>query len=403
MFPNKLFLFLIIPMLFFGGHLWSQDRGEVGTYKDKFIWTGTGKAFVPNYMMIDVLGKGLHEISETDMDFFVAEFMEGHGFNGVHVPVFGRWFHIEDNRVTAADSVPDARTFEKLEMIIRKVYQAGGSTYLWMWGDAERGWTSKSSRDGIMGLQERQLLDQIAEKLGPVKGWMLGYGFDLWEWVSEEELKTWRDYLWSKPDWNHLLAARASKNKLDQIYEGLDFSDYEYHKPWYDDLVAMKQARPQKPSFSGDRYRVRNNPPSKWPEKDYNEEETRRGLWQHTMAGGIGAIWGNLDGDGRYGNKEQIKCFFVFWADKNRFRSDMEVDNSLSDGFGLRSGNELLVYYKEETRKIKYNLVGGPKKVVAVDARKSYEEIELGIKENGDHVFSAPYTSDWVLAVEDEN
>jgi hypothetical protein len=57
MFPNKLFLFLIIPMLFSGGHLWAQDRGEVGTEKDKFIWTGTGKAFVPNYMMIDVLGR----------------------------------------------------------------------------------------------------------------------------------------------------------------------------------------------------------------------------------------------------------------------------------------------------------------------------------------------------------
>jgi hypothetical protein len=81
----------------------------------------------------------------------------------------------------------------------------------------------------------------------------------------------------------------------------------------------------------------------------------------------------------------------------------MKVDNSLSDGFGLRSGDKLLVYYKEDTGNIKYKLVGGPKKVVAVDARKSYEEIELGIKENGDHVFSAPYTSDWVLAVEDEN
>jgi len=28
-----------------------NERSEVGTYKNKFIWTGTGQAFVPNYIL----------------------------------------------------------------------------------------------------------------------------------------------------------------------------------------------------------------------------------------------------------------------------------------------------------------------------------------------------------------
>jgi hypothetical protein len=228
----------------------------------------------------------------------------------------------------------------------------------------------------------------------------MGYGFDLWEWVSGEELKKWHDYMWSKPGWNKLLGARADKNKLNQIYEGLDFSDYEWHKPWYDELVAMIDARPNKPSLSGDRYRIRNNPPSRWPEKDYNEEETRRGLWHHIMAGGVGAIWGNMDGTGVYSNKDQLKCFSVFWNDRDRFKKDMEPDNSQTDGYCLRDGDKYYVFYKEDTDKLMYGFDGRSKKVVAVDTKKPYQEIDLGRMKQGDHVFNAPYVSDWAIAVE---
>ena len=399
------------------------DRGEVGVYGNKFIWTGTGEAFVPNFIMIDALTRNLNPgefekfgemgftfqtgnysdmrfITEENLGKFIDEFMHGHGFNGVHVPVFGQWFHIGENLVTENDSLPDPRTFDKLEMIIRKVYEAGGSTYLWVWGDHDRRWTPVSTKDGIMGRQEKAVMDMIAERLGHLNGWFMGYGFDLWEWVGEEDLRKWHDYMWSKPGWNNMLGGRASKNELDQIYEGLDFSDYEYHKPWYDELVKMINARPEKPSFSGDRYRIRRNPPSRWPEKDYDEEETRRGLWHHTMAGGIGAIWGNMDSPGTYENKDEIKCFSVFWNDNKRFRRDMVIDNSRTDGFCLREGDQYYVFYKEETDHLRYGFDGGGKKVVAVDTRKVYEEIDLGRMDAGDHVFNAPYSSDWAIAVE---
>lgn len=401
----------------------ATERGNVGTFKNKFIWTGTDEAFVPNLMMLDVLTRNirpgdspmgkeldfsfqtgnysdLRYITAENLDDFIDEFMHGHGFNGVHVPVYGQWFHIGDNKVTIQDSIPDSKTFEKLALIINKVYEAGGCTYIWIWGDHSRGWTSKSLKDGIMGRQEKRLMDAIAKELGPLKGWFMGYGFDLWEWVKEEDLKRWHDYMWAKPGWTHMLGARASKNELSQLYEGLDFSDYEYHKPWYDELVKMINARPHKPSLSGDRYRIRRNPPSNWPEKDFNEEETRRGMWHHIMAGGVGAIWGNLDAPGTYNNKEELKCYSVFWNDKHRFKNDMVIDNTNTDGWCLREKDNLYVFYKENTSDLRYGFSGKAKEVIAVDTKKSYKEIDLGRKKSGSYVFNAPYTSDWAISVE---
>ncbi|HPE74669.1 MAG TPA: DUF4038 domain-containing protein [Draconibacterium sp.] len=413
---NYLVLYSIEPVKSAG-----SERGEIGIYKNKFIWTQTNQAFVPNLIMLDALtsnaitGESTHNadlnfsfqtgnkndlsvVTEENLALFIDEFMLRHGFNGVHVPVFGQWFHIGDNKVTKNDSVPDPRTFEKLAMIINKVYEAGGVTYLWVWGDHQRQWTSKSSKDGIMGLQEKKVMDMIAEKLGPLNGWFMGYGFDLFEWVSEKDLKNWHDYMNSKPGWNKLMGARSATNQFTQFYEGLDFYDYEFHKPWYETLVKMINTRPQKPSLSGDRYRIRRHPPSKWPEKDYNEEETRRGLWHHTMAGGIGAIWGNLDSSGVYSNREELKCFSVFWNDNNRFKKDMIPDNALTNGYCLREHDNHYVFYMEDTDEVTYSFSGKPKHVFAVDTRKRYSEIKIGKLKTGQHSFKAPYKSDWALA-----
>lgn len=249
-----------------------------------------------------------------------------------------------------------------------------------------------------MGRQEQKLLDEIHRQLGPLKGWTMGYGFDLWEWVNEEQLKSWHDYLWQKPGWNHLLGARASKNKLDQIYAGLDYAGYEYHKPWFNDLVEMINKRPDKPSFSEDRYRIRT--PGKYPQKDYSPEETRRGLWHHTMAGGVAAIWGNLDGTGEYPSKDALKCFSIFWNKHKRFTKNMTPDNFITDGYCLSEKDQRYVFYRENTAIIRYRIAGKTKKAIAVDTRKKYREINLGRKNAGVYEFKAPYVSDWALAVE---
>lgn len=400
---KRIFLISILPiLLFITGFFvfYSKDKGEVGAYKNKFIWTGTGQAFVPNFIMIDVLSSNLNEFTEEKIDKFIDEFIHGHGFTGVHVGVAGQWFHIGDFKITKNDTQLDMRTFEKLGMIINKVYEAGGSTHIWLWGDDQRDQTPKSTKDGVMGPQDKLVLDMIAEKLGPLKGWTASYGFDLFEWTDEQQLSQWHDYMWSKPNWAHLIGARSNKNELNQISEKMDYSSYEYHKPRYGDLVTMINKRPSKPSFSEDRYRIRNNPPSKWPEKDYNEEETRRGLWHHTMAGGVAAIWGNLDGDRIYANKEALKCFSIFWNDKNRFKKDMVIDNGLTNGYCLRDSDKYYVFYKEDTDNVAYNFDGRAKKVIAVDTKKGYKEIVLGTKKPGKSIFNAPYVSDWAISVE---
>lgn len=375
-----------------------KDRGKVGTDGNKFIWTGTQQAFIPNYAMIDMLTSDLSKINKNNLDWFIDEFINAHGFTGVHIPVYGQWFHIGEKKVTGEDSIPDPRTFEKLKMIITEVYDAGGCTHLWVWGDHSREQTSKSTADGIMGRQEKMLMDKIAEKLGPLNGWTMGYGFDLWEWVSEEQLDAWHDYMWSKKGWNHLMGARSQKNELKQISEKMDYSSYEYHKPWYDDLIVMINTCPGKPSFSEDRYRIRH--PSKYPEKDYSEEETRRGLWHHAMAGGVAAIWGNLEEDGVYSNKEQLKCFSEFWNDHGRLQTDMGPDNSLSNGYCLKVGDRIFVYYIEDSDELEYSFSGKDKDVIAIDTKSEYREIPLGRKPAGTYVFEALYESDWAVVVE---
>ncbi len=59
-----------------------------------------------------------------------------------------------------------------------------------------------------------------------------------------------------------------------------------------------------------------------------------------------------------------------------------------------------MVHYKEDTDNIEFRFAGKPKKVIAVDTRKSYREIELGVKNHGKHTFEAPYVSDWAIAAE---
>jgi hypothetical protein len=377
----------------------STERGEVGTYHDKFIWTGSQQAFVPNYLMIDMLDKDLSKITEDNLAAFIDEFLVGHGFNGLHIPVLGQWFHIGDPRVTENDTLPDQKTLDKLSMIIQMVYEAGGCAHLWMWGDDQRSQTSKSTRGGIMGAEERLLLDKIHEELNPLLGWTMGYGFDLFEWVSESQLDAWHDYLWSKPGWNHLLGARSWKNTIDQMSEKMDYSSYEYHKPWYDTLVIMREARPRKPSFSEDRYRKRT--PTNWPMKDYSFEEMRRGLWHHTMAGGVAAIWGNLDGDGIFPNKEAIHCFFTFWDDHKRFHRDLVVTSAGGDGMILSAGSKIQVVYKENAVEVRFNVERPASRTAkAVDTRKSYKEIRLPEIQKGENLFNAPYESDWAIVIE---
>lgn len=379
--------------------------GFVVAYGDKWGLSGTGEAFVPQYVMYKRPSLFHNKPELIDQD--IEEFMVRHGFSGFHVPnVAGEWFDIEssDRRVLANMKDPDPRTFEALELLINKVYAAGGVVHIWAWGDRRRIQTPHDLNGGINGVIDQRLQRYIAARLGPLPGWTMGYGFDLWEWVRGNQLSQWHSYMQNHLGWPHLLGARASTNELNQLSETLDYSGYEQHRPKYNTYVKTISERPNKPSFSEDRFRHCTSPSI----KNYDMDMTRRGLYHSAMAGGVANIWGNLCGSSSetgslpYANPEWIKTYATFFA--NRFSKDLQRCNDLTNGICLRRpGNSHYIFYREDTDTIRMNLnaLVGAQSAVAVDAKKAYVEIPLDDFKSGDQTWTAPYISDWVIAIGD--
>jgi hypothetical protein len=393
------------------GKVWIEPNpdvaGFVTHYGNKWVWSGLDRAFVPQFVMI---GNPLtYYNNSVEIAYNIDTYILGHGFNGVHTAVFCRWFDIEQQqcgRINVADPNPDLRTFEALESLIREVHAAGGVVHIWMWGDDSR--SENPKRWGLNGAADKRLQRYIAARLGPLPGWTMGYGYDLWEWVREKQVAEWHDYMHEQMGWMHYLGARASKNQLDQLSEGLDYSSYEQHRPDYDLYVRTIEARPDRPAFSEDRFRIRQPAQN----KDYTMEMTRRGLWHSTMAGGVANIWGNLidesnttrtlEASAPYPNSEMIKTYALFFEE--RFWSDMVRCNQLTDGVCLmRPTKSNYIFYVEDAESITIDLSGmrGRQSAVAVDTLLPYEEIELGAFLATQQTWVTPYLSDWAIAVGD--
>lgn len=382
--------------------------GSVTNFGNKWGRLGVNEAFVPQFLMYSSPHLFYNNPNQINAD--IQTFMVEHGFTGFHVPVFCRWFDIDQD--TCSDiSVPDPdrRTFEALDLLITKVHASGGVVHLWAWGDDSRRQNPNFLPDGINGTEDKRLQRYIAARLGPLPGWTMGYGFDLFEWITGSQLTAWHNYMQNHLGWKHYLGARSSKNQLNQLSEAMDYSSYEQHRPDYDKYVETIETRPQKPSFSEDRFRIRGR------DKDYTMEETRRGLWHSTMAGGVANIWGNLKGEGAgantgeatsapYPNPEWIKTNAEFF--KNRFTNDLLRCNALTDGVCLKRPDDThYVFYKESASSIRMNLSGmaGSQRAVVVDAKLPYAEIELGMLSPADQIWTAPYPSDWAISVGDLN
>jgi len=381
--------------------------GFMTSYGNKWGRLGVNEAFVPQLVMFTSPDE-YYQNPEL-IDQYIKIFFEEHGFNGFHTSVLCRWFDLQETRypqIKSSDPNPDPRTFEALELLIRKVHAAGGVVHLWAWGDEQRKMTP--IKWGINGQVDQRLQRYICARLGPLPGWSMGYGFDLQEWVKSDQLKQWHAYMHQHLGWFHFLGARAPE--MTQIYDGLDYSSYQQHRPTYDTYVrGIEQLHPGKPTFFEDRFRVRVNV---YPKKDYDLEMTRRGLWDSTMAGGAANIWGNIivpqdhslrskvkDTSHPYPNKEQLLTYAKFW--KNRFKKEMVRDNKITNGACLRLGQSFYVFYKENTSSLTMDLsnMEGTQQAIAVDAKKAYQEIPLGDFPPSVHAFKAPYESDWAVAV----
>jgi hypothetical protein len=383
--------------------------GFVAQAGDKWVLEGLG-AFVPQFLMWGEPNR--YEGDGAQVDAAIQEFLVEHGFTGFHTTVWCGWFGIEERACDqqGSDPVPDFRTFEALELLIIKTHAAGGVVHIWAWGDESRKWTPIEW--GINGTVDQRLQRYIAARLGPIPGWTMGYGFDLDEWVSESQLHAWNTFMQDHLGWHHYLGGRplgpnSGTNHSPWVSwnSAMEYSSYEHHQPRYDVYVAALQAVPGKPVLSEDRFRIR---PGSGDPKDYNEEDTRRGLWQSTMAGGVANIWGDLTDDEPagtrvsrpYANKGEIKTHFDFWQE--RFVSSLARDNALTDGVALRSENRGYIFYKENTASLQMDLSGmsGSRPAVAVDTKQApYQEIDLGVRSPTTHTVALPHVSDWAITV----
>jgi hypothetical protein len=384
-------------------------NGFMTNIGSKWAWEGTGMPFVPQYVMYKTPDAFAGDRQQVEKD--IDEFIRGHGFNGFHVPTIAMgWFDITlcskgYDALPPGDPNPDPRTFEALEMLISKTYLAGGAVHIWQWGDQMRKQTPR--RWGANEEVDRRLQRYIAARLGPLPGWSMGYGFDLFEWVEGEQLTLWHDYMQEHFGWHHYLGARSYHDSLVQISDDLDYSSYQQHRPGFHKYVETIAARPDRPSFSEDRFRIRRH--RRYWVKDYDTTRTRRGLWHSTLAGGVANIWGCLVNDSAsfyyslpYPNKQQIKTWSIFFHDAGRFLPGMHAAVAGTKTYALvDEGLEHYIFYTEEDSSMDIDLSRMPSRqaAVAVDTRRTYRELPLGMLEPGTREVRFPYLSDWAVAV----
>ena len=393
-----------------------SDRGELTHFGNKWGWAGTGEVFVPQLVMYATPPNFYGNPGKVDAD--VRLYLDTYGFNGFHVFVSCRWFDIGEpdcREAEGTDPELDPRTFEALEMLIRKTYAATGMVHLWMWGDEERGQTPSARDDweGLDGPVARKVEAAIAERLGPLPGWTLGYGFDLDEWVEASEIHAWRDRMHRLLPGFRFMGGRPQGPNNGRNHEryaawnrGLDYASYEHHKPSYAVYVDALESNPDKPVMSEDRFRVL---PSS-DRKHYSPREIRRGLYHSTFAGGVANIWGHLKdggshelGSAPFPNRGQIRTYFELV--RGRFLEPMKRCSAAKTNPSRRSlclgdAGEHYLFYRENTDRVDLDLKNAVSAlpVVAVDTTKPYEELELGNYAPGRHEWRAPHRSDWAIA-----
>lgn len=394
------------------------QRGDLTHFGNKWGWSGTGEVFVPQLVMYRTPPHFYGNPGRVDRD--IRLFLGEHGFDGFHVFLSCRWFDISESdcrNVRGSDPALDPRTFDALEMLIRKTYAAGGMVHLWAWGDEERGQTPSARPDwgGLDGPVARKVEREIARRLGPLPGWSMGYGFDLDEWVTADEIHAWRDRLQALLPRFHFLGGRPAgpnRGRNHRRYaawnRGLDYASYEHHQPSYAVYVAALAASPDRPVLSEDRFRVLSDGDS----KHYALDEVRRGLWRSLLAGGVGNIWGYLMGGGThelgsapFPNAAEIHTYAEFA--RGRFLRSMErCSPNAADPrettlcLGTPDASRQLLY-KEDAAVLELKLPEGAPRLpaFAVDTKRPYAELDAGPFGPSDRSWRAPYRSDWALAV----
>jgi len=328
------------------------------------------------------------------------------GMNAIFLQLNGQWFDYDSdlgrtNALGTNNPNPDVRTFRVLEQIIQDAHTKGIQTIIWAWGDEARSWAPSNLLGGQNGEPDRRLQNYIAARLGPVVGWSMGYGFDLFEWADEQELAVWADNIQSRMGWRHMLWGRErAGTSLNAVSNDLR-PDGDPRDEFYNIASTEIQNSGQRPVIFERRFAyMRDNV--------WNDETIRRAMWQFTIAGGASGWWGFYAGTdisvaGPFAAPESFRSHQKFWDD--RLLLDMNPHNELTGGelaFALATDNLTdIVVYQEDSSHVELNLAHlvVPITAIAVDTKKDYSEIPLGQLDNKNQVWTAPYESDWAIAL----
>lgn len=270
------------------------------------------------------------------MRAYIAEFNDGHGFNGGHISTIGRgWFEANSTgALRDAPAFPDVRTFAALEAATAEWSDRGGWLHLWMWGKGNNGDFAQLP-GGYSGAQSRRLNHYIAARLGPVPGWSMGIGWDVEFWVDEKKLKWWLDDLVPQlGGWHHWIGHRYSDsdigqghdpepaNKGEYLPRGIrwntlrpgseQYSGWEHWSTLTSDAAidAARAAFPDRPMMSEDRFRRRDGA---WRQKDMRSDGDILKEMPRWGSRGVAAIYGRIlekgtNGSEPWPNKASIKA-----------------------------------------------------------------------------------------------
>jgi hypothetical protein len=368
------------------GNQWARFQGNEGQIEP----------LIPQFAM------PFDEPSQTWTDQEINQklntFLDQHGFNGVFLFGSANWVdhNLEQVRFDqTSNRNPDPIAFENFERVINEVHDRGGLVHIWYAGDTARAQSPESAFGdaGAKTIEEQRLLRYIAARLGPLPGWIMGYGYDNPEHVTTSELQQWGAYLRDHLGWKHYLGARDQGENI--VYQFWPEADFYSRGDWfngvsYEDIVAVLNSNPNVPHSFDERW---------WPSR-LNEEGQRQLMWKLAIAGGASGIWA-ADGNGDpYTYPYWFQTWNLFWQE--HFLANLKPVEGLSSGFGLKTpDNEKYVFYQENTDSISLDLSGmsGEPTAIAVNTKQEYEEINLGTLSSKQQTLELPEVSDWAIAV----
>jgi len=353
---------------------------------------------------LDEFGSDLTEVEKKTRTYFMDA--KANGFEIIFIHVNNNWFKlgIREHQQHKSQN-PDPKAFAVLEKIITTAHKLGGRVHIWAWGDESRKWTPIGLPGGINGKVDRRLQRYIAARLGPIPGWTMGYGFDLHEWTNTEQLNSWAAHLHENFGWQHLLCARGhvlkgphNINSYDGFGRNVPLKTTSHGPADYKEILDDLNSDKNRPHFYEERHSYKRSG------FNLDMDGTRRLLWWETMAGGMGGFFGLYPKSPHpYPDPEQLLTHYIFWHENTRFLLDMQPANKLTDaGYVLCSASKLhYVFYNEDALSVQLDLTSAVRKLpaVAVDTKKVYREIDLGILESRTQKWKAPYRSDWAIAI----